>query len=444
MSKALDWFNGITSCIGSIGGLITGAITAKKNLQLQRETNELNAQLTRETNELNAQQNQMNRDFSEAEAQKARDFTLSMYNKENAYNTPAAQVARYKAAGLNPALAMGNISAGTASSGGTSQASAPGSTPMSAPQYQAPQLDTSGLQNAFQNLMTPINESLLASANHSKINSEIGNLGLIGEGISLDNAYKRKQNEYFAKYQPQIIETNLAKIRGDTNHAAATGIYRKLAEANAISEYNLNYNIRNQTLRNMEWNEMVQSAQRTGIMLDNEAKRTLNKYGDANAQADLIVKMQAIILGGLQANKTAQEIQGLVYDNALKDLNVKEREQVFQSMVDAMIAENEYKQEYFSTGIDYVGEEFEHESRRRSAEQSAWDLDAKYAEKFKAQELKNLKIKGVSDAVGSAVGAIGSVLIPGAGAFGILKGLKGLKGLSVFKKSAPAFKENYY
>ena len=53
---------------------------------------------------------------------KERRWQESMWNRENAYNTPANQVQRLRQAGLNPALASsnGNFQAGLAGSvGGT-------------------------------------------------------------------------------------------------------------------------------------------------------------------------------------------------------------------------------------------------------------------------------------------------------------------------------------
>nr|QGT50721.1 hypothetical protein Elusimicrob1349_1910 [uncultured Elusimicrobia bacterium] len=47
---------------------------------------------------------------------------LQWWNMQNEYNSPAAQMARYKAAGLNPNLVSGQISSGNASSVGSAAA----------------------------------------------------------------------------------------------------------------------------------------------------------------------------------------------------------------------------------------------------------------------------------------------------------------------------------
>jgi len=48
------------------------------------------------------------------EAEKQRQFSESMWNKQNAYNTPKMQMERLKAAGLNPALMYGQGNVGNA------------------------------------------------------------------------------------------------------------------------------------------------------------------------------------------------------------------------------------------------------------------------------------------------------------------------------------------
>lgn len=80
-----------------VGGLFSSnsaAKAAKAQLQAVRETNQANAQL----------------------AQKQNDWNVEQWNRQNVYNTPAAQRARYEDAGINPYFAMGNIQSGQAES----------------------------------------------------------------------------------------------------------------------------------------------------------------------------------------------------------------------------------------------------------------------------------------------------------------------------------------
>ena len=82
------------SLLGGLFGSSSAKAAAKAQLQAVRETNEANARL----------------------AQKQNDWNLEQWNRENAYNTPEAQRARYEAAGINPYFALGNIQSGNADS----------------------------------------------------------------------------------------------------------------------------------------------------------------------------------------------------------------------------------------------------------------------------------------------------------------------------------------
>lgn len=80
--------------VGGLFGSSSAKAAAKAQLQAVRETNEANARL----------------------AQKQNEWNLEQWNRENAYNTPESQRARYEAAGINPYFALGNIQSGNADS----------------------------------------------------------------------------------------------------------------------------------------------------------------------------------------------------------------------------------------------------------------------------------------------------------------------------------------
>lgn len=84
----LDDLAGATLGASMIGGG-SNLIGSFLNYQAQREANETNVDLARE----------------------ARQWNEMMWNKQNEYNTPSAQIERMKAAGLNPALmySQGNV-----------------------------------------------------------------------------------------------------------------------------------------------------------------------------------------------------------------------------------------------------------------------------------------------------------------------------------------------
>lgn len=68
-------------------------------------------------NQISEQQreNQRNRDWNLNLAKMQNQWNIDQWNRENAYNSPAAQMARYKAAGLNPDLIYGQQNLAAAS-----------------------------------------------------------------------------------------------------------------------------------------------------------------------------------------------------------------------------------------------------------------------------------------------------------------------------------------
>ena len=71
---------------------------------------------TKYTNKTNKQMNDDNNQLQMDLWNQQKEYDYKMWQENNAYNTPEAQVKRLKDAGINPALALGNISTGESSS----------------------------------------------------------------------------------------------------------------------------------------------------------------------------------------------------------------------------------------------------------------------------------------------------------------------------------------
>lgn len=71
---------------------------------------------TKYTNKTNKQMNDDNNRLQMDLWNQQKEYDYKMWQENNAYNTPEAQVQRLKDAGINPALALGNISTGESSS----------------------------------------------------------------------------------------------------------------------------------------------------------------------------------------------------------------------------------------------------------------------------------------------------------------------------------------
>lgn len=188
---------GLISGAGSlIGGLFSSGgshYAANKQLQAVQETNK--------TNMMIAQQNNA--------------FNEKMWNKQNEYNTPAAQRARLEAAGINPYLMLDGGSAGiaesapTADTSGTQVAPDIGSTIAGGYNAMGNSISSSAsqiAQMAYQND--------LQQANVNKANAEAKN-------TDLQNAYDSLRNQFAAAQF--LTDLRLKQKQGD------------------ISEYEANY-----------------------------------------------------------------------------------------------------------------------------------------------------------------------------------------------------------
>lgn len=87
----------LSSLFGGLFGSSGQSAANKANLQIARETNAQNYKMFQEQ----------------------LGFTESMWNKNNEYNTPEAQMARYRSAGINPYLALSNVNNGNATAAAT-------------------------------------------------------------------------------------------------------------------------------------------------------------------------------------------------------------------------------------------------------------------------------------------------------------------------------------
>lgn len=120
---------------GSGNGLLGGIISSVSNIftsGADRRAARKNAKLEAETSRWITEKN------NQAQMELAKyqnDYNLQMWNKQNEYNTPAAQVARMKEAGLNPALMYSQGNTGNASP---------------APSAAVPDIDYSKVKPAYQ------------------------------------------------------------------------------------------------------------------------------------------------------------------------------------------------------------------------------------------------------------------------------------------------------
>lgn len=278
-----------------LGGIIAAGASLAGNAigaSSQSAANDANVEINRQNNQFNADQAAMQRQWQ-----------ADMWNRNNRYNSPNEMISR----GLNPFVS--NVGAGVSKSPASGGAAATSAT---SPSLQAFRPDFSDVGSAL---------ASMAQARASMLNAE--------------------QNAALTPYR-------INQILGDTNYRnigvgqsgywnASTG--RRSALLDQSKEY--------QELKNMEFAGRLTSAQEAQILLDSEAQQVLNKYLDAQQQADLFIKGQTLanlyaqgaLTEAQYKNQMAQAVKTSVETNGLRIMN-KIAEQTADSLIFANIQSN--------------------------------------------------------------------------------------------------------
>lgn len=218
-------------------------------------------------NRANFRNTQTTNQFNMKEAQKQRDWQEKMVNESREYNSPESMIAR----GLNPFMSgsAAQTGAGSGSSPSGAQASAVNPIP-----YQAFHPDFSSVDTA------------LASFAQAK--------KAISESNQIDTM------------TPYMIR----KIIGDTNYRqigiGESGYWNK--DTGRISA-ELDQSKERQELENAVTAGKLSAAQTSQIYLQSDAQAILNKYMDAQQQADLLTKSQYLYNLVQQGALTEKQVQ---------------------------------------------------------------------------------------------------------------------------------------
>lgn len=184
--------------------------------------------------------------WQSGERKATQEFNEEMWNKQNEYNTASAQRERLEAAGLNPYMMMSGGDAGSASSVTGSYTGAPTS-----PNYRA--YDIGGnVQSAFRQIGDQLYNMQLNKSQVEKNNSESAK----SQADALLSAALTKDSDTFREQRLQNLLSQQKNLDQDTH----------LKEEET-------------KLRHSQY--IYQN-------LDNSAKRIMNKYLDAQQQAQLM------------------------------------------------------------------------------------------------------------------------------------------------------------
>lgn len=151
------------------------------------------------TNENLIKENEKSRKWQEGMYDKQKQFAWDMFHATNSHNTPEQQAERFRRAGINPALALGNITPGIA------QAQSAGAAPSgSVPQLQNPMQGLSeGVHNAGQAYMEG---RRFQEIEKEKVSFEKALAVVNKENVELNNQNMAKVNKRLDEFQDLQIE----------------------------------------------------------------------------------------------------------------------------------------------------------------------------------------------------------------------------------------------
>lgn len=266
-------------------------------------------------NRANFRNTQTTNQFNMREAQKQRDWQEKMIDESREYNSPDAMIAR----GLNPFMSGSSAQTGAGvSSPSGAQASAANPIP-----YQAFHPDFSSVDTA-----------LASFAQAKKLISESNQINAI---------------------TPYMID----KMKGDTNYRqigiGESGYWNK--ETGRISA-ELDQSMERQQLDNAVTAGKLSAAQTTQIYLQSDAQAVLNKYMDAQQQADLFTKSQYLYnlvqQGALTEKQVQTEIQRAI-QIAVQTQGLKIHNKIAAGTADALMSATNmaYYTQYYDSLWDY-------------------------------------------------------------------------------------------
>lgn len=273
------------------------------------------------SNSQNMKINRMNNEFNAREAEKARQFQSEMWNKTNDWNSPKNIRKRLEEAGYNPYLGLDSSNVGTAQSVGSSSAASAASPIQNNP------IQFDGFQNAL--------STAIQMSNSTKVsNAEVDNL----------------------QGQKNLSDAKAADTLSNIDWYKLTPEYRNWLQTTGMSRAQLSFNTDRQNLENMQWINKIQRAQRTDILLSNEAKRTINKYLDASQSLQLKLManqaFQAFASGRLSLQQCKTEVTKQL-KNMIETEGEKIRNRIASETADQLIGALQWQyasDEMFSRG----------------------------------------------------------------------------------------------
>lgn len=207
---------------GGLFSLGASLLNGISNSNSQKAANEANLKIAQMNNDTQLQMMRENNEFNKQQA-------IDMFNMQNEYNDPAAQMQRLRAAGINPAAAFGDggVSASSGVASG-SPASSVGVPSLTSPVMQPVPSVTAGLLEGLLSLSkvkSNNSSSSLNDANASRINTlvdaELSNLLADKKYKDVQTSYLEFQSNMDRLYQGLERGTRISKITAEIKNLGA-------------------------------------------------------------------------------------------------------------------------------------------------------------------------------------------------------------------------------
>lgn len=274
----------IISGVGSLLGFSSNLANSKRAIRAQ------------------AAENEKIRQYNSALASRQNQWNIDQWNRENVYNTPAAQMARMKAAGLNPDLAYGQQNLSAVS-------------PQMTAGDSSPVQDFSGIANrqTIGDAMMQFNQSRLIEAQAKLAESQANKTDAETEGQKSANKILESDANFRDAINSGTVKLNNVTI---TNTESSTDLNRKQAAAldEQIGQIRANVDKIRQEISNLS---SEQAISRLRYIMDRELnefqiKKISAETGLTYAQTKSISEQLPYVIANLKANTFVSNSQGLV------------------------------------------------------------------------------------------------------------------------------------
>lgn len=271
--------------VSGVSGLLGSGISGGMSKRAAKAYNKGQKEIAQMNNEWNAQQAAINRDWQTSERDAQNRWTLEQWNRENEYNSPAAQRARLEEAGYNPY--MNGLDGNTAGTGVTSAGVSGVGNPTAEMPNQVPaafSMDFSSIGNAINSYYQ--NQLL---ANQAK-------------GKDIENTFDFQFGSDFRKAQiASLIDGRFEFLNPS---------YRNLRNLYAPQQALIDLGKSRQELAGLRTQTQLTAAQAFLTGLQGKAQEIMNKYLPAQQQMQLY---------SYSANLFSQYAQGLLSLTTIKN-----------------------------------------------------------------------------------------------------------------------------